>query len=112
MRHFRTPESIKAKLDVMEKQIGADNICLDHGVGAYQYSHYVYTNANYSNKWTSQITIYFVDFDLNKTVRPFITVTANDLRKPNKNDWYVDLVSCYWEKEFPSLLCIKEYTVK
>ena len=41
-----------------------------------------------------------------------MTVTKNDLRKPKEDDFYVELVDCYWGKQYPTLLYMREYIVE
>lgn len=112
MQRFRSPESLKRKIDSLVKQYGSERLTLDHGIGNYQYSHYTYEDASWKNKYKSSITIWYIDFDKNKTVKPYMTLTEDNMRKPNKNDWFVELVSCIWEKEYPTLLEIREYEVR
>lgn len=109
---YRKPESIKTRLDLMEKKIGKANIIIDHGVASYSYSRYEYIEPSFKNNWTSSISIYVYDFDKDNTEILYMTVTENDLRKPNKDDWYVELVHCSWDKEYPSVLYMREYTAK
>lgn len=108
---FRKPESIKARLDIMEKKIGKEKMCIDHGVVNYAYSRYEYEEPCCKNNWVSKIYIYVYDFDRNKTEILDMILTEKNLRKPTKDDWYVELMHCSWDKRYPSLLEIREYTV-
>lgn len=105
-RRLRTPESIKKKIDSMLRK---GEVVLDHGVGAYDFDHYEYEEGNYKHE--SSLKIFYKDFN-KKTPRLYMIVTENDLRKPKKNDWYTEFVDCYWEKEYPTLLFMREYTIR
>lgn len=109
IRRLRTPESIKKKIDSMLRK---GEVVLDHGVGAYEFDHYEYEEGNYDNSYTSSLKIFYKDFNKEKTPRLYMIVTENDLRKPKKDDWYTEFVDCYWEKEFPTLLYMREYTIR
>ena len=106
-KRLRTPESIKKKIDSMLRK---GEVVLDHGVGAYDFDHYEYEEANYEHD--SSLKIFYKDFDKEKTTRLYMVVTENNLRKPTKDDWYAEFVDCYWEKEFPTLLYMREYTIR
>ena len=107
-KSFRTPESVKAKIDNMLKK---GEVVLDHGICAYEFDHYEYEEASWKNGYTSSLSIYYKDFDVNKTVRLYLVLTEKNLRKATKTDYFVELVDCYWEKEFPTLLNMREYYV-
>ena len=108
MIRYRTPDSVKKKIDAMLKK---GEVILDHGVGAYEFDHYEYDPPGFENRWQSRLDLFYKDFDKAKTVRLYMSLTENNLRKPNKDDWYVELVTCKWDKEFPTLLEVREYTV-
>lgn len=110
MKRFRTPESVRRQIDLMVKRYGKDKICLDSGIGAYQFSRYKYEEPSYSNNYTSCIILYYIDFDANRTERTFTILSANDLRKPTKYDCGY-FTSCLWEEEYPTLLEVREYRV-
>ena len=107
MIRYRTPESIKKRIDAMLKK---GTVILDHGVSSYLFNHYDYVYPCYQNKFTSQLHIYYRE--LNGDVKHYMTVSENNLRKPNKNDWYVELVTCSWDKRWPTLLEMREYLVR
>lgn len=96
---YRTPKSVKKRIDIMLRK---GEVVLDHGVGAYEFDHYEYDERN------ETLDIYYRDFDKKKTVKLYMRVTENNLRKPKKDEWG-EFVACYWEKEFPTLLCMREY---
>ena len=108
-RRYRTPESVKKRLDLMIKK---GEVVLDHGIGSYEFDHYDYYEPDWSNNFESKLVIYYKDFDVNKTVREYMTVTKNNLRKPTEDDIFDWFVDCYWEKEFPTLLYMKEYQIR
>ena len=109
MRRLRTPESVKRKID---STLRRGKVILDHGISAYEFDSYDYEEANYENNYTSSLKIYYKDFNKEKTTRLYMVVTENNLRKPKKDDYYAELVDCYWEKEFPTLLYMREYYVR
>lgn len=109
MIRYRTPESIKKRIDTMLKK---GEVILDHGVLACEFDHYEYEEASWENNYTSKLHLFYKDFDTNKTVRYYMTVTENNLRKPTKNDWYVELIHCSWDKRWPTLLEMREYLVR
>lgn len=105
IKRYRTPESVKKRIDCMLRN---GEVVLDHGVGAYEYDHYDYEEPTFENGYCSTLNIYYKDFDVNKTVRLYMRLTENNLRKPDKDE-YGEFVDCYWEKEFPTLLFMREY---
>lgn len=108
IRRYRTPESIKKRLDLMLKN---GEVILDHGCGSYTFDHYDYYEPSATNHFESMLIIYYRDYDT-KTTSEYMRVTERDLRKPTENDvmdWFVD---CYWEKKYPTLLYMREYQVR
>jgi len=110
MIRYRTPENIKKKIDMLIRD--HKKISIDHGIACYEYDHYEYIEGSYKNNFTPQLDVYVKDFWNNGNVILYMTLTADNMRKPTKNDWFTELVSCTWEKEFPTILNIKEYTVR
>ena len=108
MIRYRTPESVMKRINAMKKK---GEVILDHGVGSYEFDHYEYEPPGYKNGWRSKLDIFYKDFDKAKTVRLYMSLTEDNLRKPKKDDWYIELVSCRWDKKYPTLLEIREYTV-
>lgn len=102
VRRYRTPESVKKRIDCMLRN---GKVILDHGIASYEFDHYDYENGI--------LDIYYKNFDVNKTVRLYMRLTENNLRKPKKDSWgdyeWGEFVDCYWEKEYPSLLYMREY---
>ena len=49
---------------------------------------------------------------IKKNNQTIYSSNKNDLRKPKEDDFYVELVDCYWEKQYPTLLYLKEYVVE
>ena len=109
MIRYRTPESVKKRIDTMLKK---GEVVLDHGVASYEFDHYEYEEPSYDNHYIAKLHIFYKDFDVNKTVKHYMTVTENNLRKPNKDDWYVELVHCSWDKRWPTLLEMREYLIR
>lgn len=111
MQHFRTPESLKKKLDSMIKKYG-NEFTIDHGIANYQFDHYEYYEPRWENSWTSCIIIYVKDFWHKDEVVEYGRYTEADLCKPTKYDlaWgYFEKYRAVWEKEFPTILEIREY---
>ena len=108
IRRLRSPESIKKRLDLMQK---SGKVILDHGVGAYKFDHYDYEEPSFENGYESKLVIYYEDFDMDKTVREYMTVSEGNLRKPTDQDCMTWLVDCYWDKAYPTLLYMREYQV-
>ncbi len=109
IKRYRTPESIKRRLDLMLKN---GEVVLDHGCGSYEFDHYDYYEPNVENNWQSKLIVYYKDFDKNHTIREYMSVTEDNLRKPSKDDIFSWFVDCYWEKEYPTLLYMKEYQIR
>ncbi len=105
VRRLRTPETVKKRIDMM---LRSTEVILDHGVEAYEFDHYDYEEASWSNNYTSALDVYYKDFDKAKTPRLYMRLTKNNLRKPGKDEWG-EFVDCYWEKEYPTLLYMREY---
>lgn len=115
VRRLRTPETVKKRIDMMLRSTEVITLwnllaphILDHGVGAYEFDHYDYEEASWSNNYTSALDVYYKDFDEAKTPRLYMRLTENNLRKPGKDDCG-EFVDCYWEKEYPTLLYMREY---
>lgn len=110
---IRTVKGLKRKLLAMEKKYKKEEISVDHGVVNYGYDHFEYEEPNFQNHFTESITIYVQDFDKNKSIIPYMTVTDRHLRKPNgEKDYYREFVCCIVEKEFPKIIYMREYTYK
>lgn len=106
--HFRKPESLKSKLDILVNKYGANKITIEHGCGCYEFHHYDYEEPSWKNSWESAITIYVIDFWNNKVIE-FGTYTEKDLAKVDKNWGYWGQVYTKWDKEFPTIIEISEY---
>ena len=110
---FRTPQTLKNRLDILEKRIGKDNMTLECHPACYQYKGYEFIEGNCQNGYTDSITLYYEDFDINKTIRSIYEITAMDLRKPTKDDYEYgsgkDLLAITWNKEFPNIIDIVQY---
>ena len=103
--NYRHCTSVARKLDSLVKKYGT--ITIDHGIANYEYDHY-----EFNDRWNKSMTIYVKDFNHNGKVIEYMTFTDDMLRKPIKDDFYVELVSCYWEKEFPKIFVVYDYCVK
>ena len=110
MRRYRTIDGVKKKIDAMLRK---GEVVLDHGIGSYEFSGYSYEEPSFDNGFEAKLHIYYKDFDVNKTERLYMTLTDNNLRKPKKLSWgdyeHGEFVNCYWEKEYPTLLYMREY---
>ena len=102
MRRYRTIDGVKKKIDLMLRN---GEVVLDHGIASYEFDHYDYEDG--------VLDIYYKDFDANKTIKLYMRLTENNLRKPKKDPWgdyeWGEFVDCHWEKEYPSLLYMREY---
>lgn len=111
-KNFRKPESLMKKLNMLEKKYPGE-ISIDHGIANYRYHHYEYEPATCDNGFVSSLTVYVEDFNNNDKVIPYMTVTEENLRKPTAADREYgvkgDLIECYWEKQFPSIIVMFEY---
>lgn len=109
MKHYRTVQSLKKKLDEMELKYGK-KFTIDHGIANYAYDHYQYNSPCSDNAWTESITLYVVDFWNGKVIE-YMTLTDRDLRKPTRKEleWCYMGINASWEKEFPTILEIREY---
>lgn len=107
MIRYRKPESVMKRIDILLRRNG--EVLLDHGIGGYWFDHYEYEEANWENKYKSQLRVFYRDYD--KTVKLYMVLTEDNLRKPTKDDLFVYLVDCSWEKEFPRLLNMKQYHI-
>ena len=105
IRRYRTPESVKKRIDYMLRK---GEVILDHGIGSYEFDHYDYDEASWENDYKSALYIWYRDFDANKTVKLYMKLTEDNLRKPEKYEWR-EFVDCYWEKKYPTLLYMREY---
>lgn len=112
MEKFRKPETLKRKIDSLAKKYGRENIILDHGVGSYRFSRYEYEEASLKNNYSSTLKLFYEDFNDAKTERLYMSLTAEDMRKPTKDDYGREFVFCIWEKEYPRILEIREYTIR
>ncbi len=106
MVRYRKPESVKKRIDLMLKN---GKVTLDHGVSAYEFDHYEYEEPSFENGYKSKLTVFYKDFDKEKTIREYMQLTEDNLKVPGKDDLFSWFVDCYWEKEFPTLLYMKEY---
>ena len=112
MRRYRTIDGVKQKIDTMVRK---GEVILDHGIGSYEFSGYSYEKPGFDNGFEAKLHIYYRDFDANKMewTRLYMTLTDNNLRKPRKDRWgdyeRGEFVDCHWEKEYPSLLYMREY---
>lgn len=110
---IRTVKGLKRKLLSLEKQYKKEEISIDHGVAVFGYDHFEYIEPTFENHFTESIIIYVKDFDFNNRIIEYMTLTDENLRKPNGDkDYYKEFVTCIWEKEFPTILYIREYTYK
>lgn len=109
---FRKPQTLKNKLDALEKRLGKDNITIETHPACYQYDHYEFHEGNWENRFVDSIVIYYQDFDINKTIRS-IEITAEDMRHPTKADYLYgsgkDLLNITWDKRWPTIIDIVEY---
>ena len=109
---YRTPESVMKRLDAMQKKLKEnEHISIDHGVAVYKFDHYEYEEPTFKNNFESCLIIYVEDFWTHKIIE-YMRLNESNLRKPNKDDWFVELVHCSWEKAFPTILNMREYTVR
>lgn len=108
MIRYRSPETVKKKIDQMLKKSG--KVILDHGVGNYEFTRYEYDEPGIDNGFQSVLWVFYRDFDDGKE-KLFMKLTEDNLRKPTKDDYYVELIHCGWEKKYPTLLEMREYYV-
>lgn len=112
MIRYRKPESVKKRLDIMKKNLKEnENISIDHGVAVFKFDHYEYKEPSFENNFESSLIIYVEDIWSDKIIE-YMILKERNLRKPTENDWFVELVHCSWEKEFPTILNIREYEVR
>lgn len=112
MIRYRTPESVKKRIDAMQKKLKADEqISIDHGVAVFKFDHYEYEKPSFKNNFESSLTIYVEDIWSDKIIE-YMVLKESNLRKPTENDWFVELVHCSWEKEYPTILNLREYEVR
>ena len=106
MIRYRTAESVKRKIDAMLKK---GEVILDHGVGAYEFAYYDYVYPCVQNGFVSQLHLFYKDFD--GKIKYYMTVSEANLRIPVKDDYGIGLITCSWDKRWPTLLEVRDYTV-
>jgi len=105
---LRTPESLKARLDIMTRK---GKVSIDHGTSAYEFHHYTYTPACIKNGFQAELDIYVRDFD--GRVVYYATATENNMRDPKSDaDYYREFLWCEWDKRWPTILEIRDYLAR
>ena len=96
---IRTIDSLKKRLDSMIKNVGKENIIIEDGALNLSFHHYEF----FPNE---KIRIYCKE-------KLYAEVTNDTLRKPKgENDYYQQFHYCNWQKKYPSILILNEYTFK
>lgn len=108
-RQYRTVESVKKRLDLMLKQ--GSEILLYHGSGAYRFSRYEHCKPCPESNWKESLYVYYIDGVTHKESE-YMVITDDVLRKPTEDDFGLWFVDCHWEKEYPSLIYMREYTLR
>lgn len=106
---YRTAKSIKRRLDVMIKRYGENKITIDHGVANYEFDHYEFTKGSFKNNYVDTIEIFVRDFDRDNSVISYMVASEESLRKPNKKDWFTNLIHCSWDSKYPTILYMRDY---
>ncbi len=114
-RKIRSIKQVKKRLDLIIKNYG--KVILDEGTINTPLTRYVYIEEGFDpidHQWKPErLYIYGESFKEGKTEDLFAYVTNEKLRKPKIfDDDLEEFCTCYYEKEYPTILNVKEYTFK
>lgn len=107
--HFRSPKSLKNKLDLLIKKYGIQSITIEHGCACYEFHHYDYIEPNFENGWEESIIIYIKDFWNNNKITEFGRYNEKNLAKIDKGWGYYGQIYTNWDKRYPTIIEIQEY---